>query len=77
MVIAYFRGHKAYYNGKDWIYCDNGEPVTEERPCKRCGRPPTSEGYDACLGYIEGAVATCCGHGVEDGYILRGEGSGA
>jgi hypothetical protein len=31
---------------------------------------PTKEGYDACLGYIEGAKSACCGHGVEEGYIV-------
>ena len=30
---------------------------------------PTKEGYDACLGYIEGAMSACCGHGVEKGYV--------
>ena len=36
----------------------------------RCGRYPTPEGYDACMGYISGASAACCGHGVERRYIL-------
>lgn len=31
---------------------------------------PTKEGYDACLGRLPGVVAACCGHGVDDGYIL-------
>ena len=73
MVTAYLRGHKAYYDGQSWKYRDTGEPVNragqEDRPCARCGRPPTPEGYDACLGEIKGAVAACCGHGVEEGYI--------
>ena len=43
------------------------------RSCKRCGRLPTKEGYDNCLGYIKGVIAACCGHGVEEGYILRKE----
>ena len=75
MQTAYIRGHLIKYEGGRWIY-EDGVPVEqEERPCAKCGRPPTPEGHDACLGYIEGAVAACCGHGVEDGYILRGEGN--
>lgn len=31
--------------------------------CPKCGRKPTPEGYDPCLGHIPGAVAACCGHG--------------
>ena len=46
------------------------EIATIERPCKRCGCSPTKEGYDACLGYIEGATSACCGHGVEKGFIM-------
>ena len=32
---------------------------------------PTKEGYDACLGFIEGAKSACCGHGVERAYVVR------
>lgn len=39
-----------------------------ERPCVACGLPPTPEGYDACLGFVEGASSACCGHGVEEPY---------
>jgi hypothetical protein len=30
---------------------------------------PTPEGYDACLGYLPGVDAACCGHGVTRGAI--------
>ena len=33
---------------------------------------PTKEGYDACLGHIDGAKSACCGHGVEEPYVLYG-----
>ncbi len=39
--------------------------------CIRCGEPPTSEGHDACLGYIPGIKSACCGHGVEAAYEVR------
>lgn len=45
--------------------------LNDSRPCKRCGRMPTKEGYDACLGYIKGAKSACCGHGIEKPYILK------
>lgn len=71
MTTSYLRGHEIYYDGKNWRYKDNNQIADDSRPCKRCGRLPTPEGYDACLGYIEGAFSACCGHGVEDYYVLR------
>ena len=61
-TTVHWRGHLAYfdYHRDSWCYCDTNKPVFEERPCIRCGKLPTSGGYDACLG-VEG----CCGHGVE------------
>ena len=49
---------------KRWMYSDTKTICDDNRPCKRCGRLPTKEGYDACLGYIEGTMSACCGHGV-------------
>ena len=72
MVTSYKRGHLIRYIGKQWVYADDGHPITEERPCIRCGRMPTPEGYDACLGYIPGAISACCGHGVESPYVIKG-----
>lgn len=47
------RGHPIQYINGQWVYIDNGVPISqEERACARCGRMPTQEGYDACLGYI-------------------------
>jgi len=64
MITGYSRGHKIYYDGTNWRYSDNNELEDGSRPCKRCGKFPTKEGYDACLGYIEGAISACCGHGI-------------
>ena len=55
-----------------WVDLETGKPG---RACRRCGRPPLPTGEDACLGHIPGAVEACCGHGVEDGYILYANGS--
>ena len=66
MITSTSRGHEIYFDeeNKVWRYRDNNEVIREDRECKRCGRKPTKEGYDACKGYIEGAKSVCCGHGV-------------
>ena len=75
-VKAYFRGHEAYYDDVIgvWRYLDDGTAVStdpfQERPCAHCHLPPTPAGHDGCLGYIPGAISACCGHGVEQGYIV-------
>lgn len=57
-----------------WVYSDNKVPLeNEERPCTRCGRMPTPEGYDACLGHIEGATSACCGHGIHEKMVMYAE----
>ena len=64
MITSFSRGNLIKYIDGIWKY-EDGTPLNqEERPCARCGKMPTSEGYDACLGYIEGATSACCGHGV-------------
>ena len=71
MIKSYSRGHAIFFDGRDWRYMDNNEIQNEMRPCRRCGRVPTKEGYDACLGHIEGAVSACCGHGIEESYVVK------
>lgn len=71
MVKGYSRGHEIYYDGKDWRYVDDNQICDDSRPCKRCGRMPTAEGYDACLGHIDGVKSACCGHGVEEPYFVK------
>ena len=71
MAESYSRGHKIVYSiNTGWVYADNGKPVDIHRPCARCGRAPTENGEDACLGHIEGAIAACCGHGVSTPVIV-------
>lgn len=72
MVTAYYRGHLIKYIDNIWVYADNGQSIDEEiRACTRCGKMPTQEGYDACLGFIDGASSACCGHGVEEPYVIK------
>jgi hypothetical protein len=63
MIKSHERGWEIYYDGKVWRYSDNGKACNGRRPCKRCGKFPTVNGYDACLGEIPGAKFACCGHG--------------
>jgi len=75
---GYARGHPIEYDWtlKAWVYSNDKTPIkNNERPCTRCGKMPTKEGYDACLGHIENATSACCGHGVECGYIVFLDGS--
>jgi len=64
-AISHSRGHAIYFDGKAWRYLDNNNLLqNEERPCFRCGKYPTPEGYDACLEYVKGMKSACCGHGI-------------
>jgi hypothetical protein len=78
-AIGYSRGNHIEFDEIRyiWVYSDTKEPIKDnERPCARCGRLPTKEGYDACLGYIKGASSACCGHGKEKGYIVYNDKGG-
>lgn len=70
MVIAYSRGHQIEYVDGKWLYSDNKQPFDDSRPCKKCGKMPTKEGYDACLGHVSGVTSACCGHGVDAPYYV-------
>ncbi|HVM30743.1 MAG TPA: hypothetical protein VM305_08275 [Candidatus Limnocylindrales bacterium] len=65
-ATGYRRGHPIAWDGEQWRM-EDGSPA-EDRACPKCGQMPTPEGYDACLGHLEGVTSACCGHGVEDKY---------
>jgi len=68
---AYARGHLIVsFTLNDWRYFDSGRPFDDSRSCKKCGKNQTTEGFDACLGHIEGAEHACCGHGVDHPYTM-------
>lgn len=73
MITSYLRGHEIYYKNEKWYYSDNNTIADDSRPCKKCGKYPTKEGYDACIGYIKGATSACCGHGIQQGFIIKGD----
>lgn len=73
IVTGQDKGYPITYNEekKQWIYLDTKEPIEgNPRVCKRCGKSPTPEGHDSCLGTLPGVLNACCGHGYEDGYIM-------
>ena len=73
---SYLRGHQVISDGLRWRYIDTGEVVNKEtdngRPCKRCGKLPTPDGHDACLGKLPGVIGACCGHGISEPIMIKG-----
>ena len=67
---SHSRGWEIEWNDSQWVYTDSKKPIDVNRPCKRCGRKPTTEGYDACLGHIPNATSACCGHGVIKPFVV-------
>jgi len=70
MITSFKRGHLIVYQNNNWLYADDKTSIKKERVCKHCGKMPTREGYDACLGFIPEIKSACCGHGVERGYQI-------
>lgn len=71
MISSNSRGHKIIFVNNNWIYEDTKESADIERPCIRCGKFPTKEGYDACLGELKNVSSACCGHSIEKKYIIK------
>jgi len=72
---SHMRGHRIIWNSdiKRWVYKDSGSIADDSRLCPKCNKPPTKEGYDACLGFVEGFKSVCCGHGVHDPIWMKME----
>jgi hypothetical protein len=74
-----WRGHEiTKVDGDTWVYAADNVPVKRDpnRPCAHCGKDNTPEGYDGCIGHVEGAVNACCGHGVEtEAYVVLEDGT--
>lgn len=74
MITSTERGHKIFMgNDGVWRYSNNKKIVDGKRSCKKCGKLPTKEGHDACMGKVKNATSVCCGHGVEAPYIVMGD----
>lgn len=72
MITSHSRGHKIIFDVMNWRYTD-GTIYDDSRPCIKCEEQPTKKGYDACLGYIDSATSACCGHGVEEPFVMYKE----
>jgi hypothetical protein len=73
MVKSEYHGHQIIWVEGEWVYADTKEKVLEvgKRPCPVCGKEPTKELHDGCLGRIPGVKFACCGHGeVDQAYIV-------
>ncbi len=68
-VRSHSRGWPIEWLEKRWVYSDSRKPIVT-RPCRRCGQPPTPEGHDACLGHLPNVVSACCGHGIEEPFVI-------
>ena len=71
MITSHSRGHQIIYLNDRWVYKDNRQIMDNNRPCKKCGRKPTKEGYDACLGKLNNIKSACCGHGTDKRYMVK------
>jgi len=62
-----------YLGGRLYEYdeTDNSWHSPDTETCPRCGRTlhPGQE-PDPCIGHVPGAETVCCGHGVEEPYVL-------
>jgi hypothetical protein len=75
---GYFRGHPVVcLTGEDCErYADDLTQTVDEAgasvewPCVQCGLLSVPDGPDPCLGLLPGVKAACCGHGVEEPYVL-------
>lgn len=72
--MAYRRGHLVVRYDSRWRWADTGRYIrlgsnADDPACVLCGRLPTSEGYDPCVGHVPGAASVCCGHGVTCGHV--------
>jgi hypothetical protein len=81
-MVFWVFGHMAVSKfGGDPIYFDTGMPVPKfydgERspyPCPKCNQFQTSDGHDPCISNLPGIEHACCGHGVEQGYLVFSDG---
>lgn len=73
-ILTSLQGHEIYWDEefRVWHYSDDNTlvPDNPQRPCVKCDKLPTKDSHDFCIQNLPGVVNACCGHGVEDGYII-------
>ena len=78
VACSYFRGHPVVCLAGEACerYADDLTPTIDEegtsveRPCVQCGLLAAPDGPDPCLGMLPGVRAACCGHGVDEPYVV-------
>ena len=83
MQCGYFRGHPVVCLAGEACerYADDLTPTVDEagisieRPCVQCGLLAAPDGPDPCLGLLPDVKAACCGHGVDEPYVLLWHGT--
>ena len=79
MARGYSRGWPINFDYEQgcWVYTDLAVALDAypDRPCSRCGRRPTAEGHDGCLGRLQHVGGACCGHGIEEAWVVAGTGT--
>lgn len=67
-------GHEIYWDGKigQWRYSDTHEQIKTSPPrkCPKCNQYPTEDGHDPCIKNLPGVKYACCGHGIQEGYVM-------
>ena len=62
-AFVILRGNKVYNK------VSTHKKAAKELPCGRCGKPPINK-HDPCIANLPGVENACCGHGIEEGYIV-------
>jgi hypothetical protein len=83
VACSYFRGHPVVCFAGEACerYADDLTPTVDEagasveRPCVQCGLLAAPDGPDPCLGMLPDVKAACCGHGVDEPYVLMAHGT--
>ena len=75
---TFIRGHKAFYDEKSgkWKFYEQSKN-TENEVCPRCCQPHIQTDCDYCMKPLRDCnyiTSACCGHGVQNGYIVLQDG---
>lgn len=70
-VMYHKNGNKVYFDRKlkFWRYVNDGGDAFIPRACPSCHLFQHDDGRDACMPYMTGVKASCCGHGIKMGFI--------
>lgn len=76
IIISQSNGHKIYYDrfNEAWRYLDDHKDIEHEtRSCIKCNQYQNKDGHDYCISNLPNVSHACCGHGLDDGYVLTND----